>query len=184
MDGIPKRSGIALVVIDMQEKFRPAIHQFPRVVENCSKLIHAFKLFGIPIVHTEQYPQGIGPTVAELADILGGGAEKPIEKLEFSCMRNKEFKDRLKALGAETLVICGVEAHVCVLQTALDAARIGLEVYLVEDAVSSRKESDWKTALTRAPQSGVYSVSTEMLIFQLLDKAGTEEFKAVQKIVK
>lgn len=181
MDGIPNGSNIALVVIDVQEKFSPAIFEFSRVVDNCSKLIRAFQVFKRPILHTEQYPNGLGKTVPELAKLLSG---KPIEKTEFSCMRNPEFKKKIEELDVHEIVICGIESHVCVLQTALDAMMLGYEVYLVSDAVSSRKESDWKAGIKRAKQSGAWRVSTEMIIFQMMEKAGTEEFKKIQEIIK
>jgi len=181
MDGIPKKGDIALIVVDVQEKFRPAIFEFPRVIENCSKLVEAFKALKMPILHTEQYPKGLGKTVSELDKLF---KEKPLEKTEFSCFGNAVFRKRLEDLDMHELVICGIEAHVCVLQTALDAIRLGYEVFLVEDAISSRKKTDWKTAVKRAQQSGAYRASTEMVIFQLLEKAGTEEFKEIQKIVK
>lgn len=181
MDGIPNRKETALIVVDVQEKFRPVIFEFDRVVENSSKLIRAFHAFKVPIIHTEQYSKGLGVTVPELAALL---REKPVEKAEFSCFRNETFRKHVKGLGVKSLVICGIEAHVCVLQTALDAIREGYEVYIVKDAISSRKKSDWKTAMDRAAQSGAYSVSTEMIIFQLMEKAGDGEFKEIQKIVK
>lgn len=181
MDGMPERGNVALVVIDVQEKFKASVHQMGRVMENASKLIRAFKVFGLPAVHTEQYPKGLGNTVPEVAKELEG---KPVTKMEFSCMRNSDFMERLKSLGVRQLALCGLEAHVCVLKTALDAMREGYEVYLVEDATSSRRETDWKAAIARAGQAGAYIVSSEMLIFQLMERAGTEEFKKVQEIVK
>ncbi len=180
MDGIPKREEIALVSIDVQEGFRPVIFEFDRVVDNISRLARAFKGFGIPILHTEQYPKGLGKTVNELSGLFD---EDPVEKVEFSCFDCAPFRKSLPP-DARSLVICGIEAHVCVLNTALDAIKKGHEVYLVEDAISSRKETDWKTAIARAAQSGAYRVSTEMIIFQLMEKAGTDEFREIQKIVK
>jgi len=181
MDGFPKSDEVALLVIDVQEKFRSVIFEMDRVTRNCSHLIKSCKALDVPVIHTEQYPKGLGPTIPELAQWLD---DSPSEKLEFSCFRNEAFLDRLKGISVKGLVVCGIEAHVCVLQTVLDAVRKGYEVYLVEDAVSSRKESDWTNALVRAGQSGVFRVSTEMIIFQLLEKSGTAKFKEVQKIIK
>jgi nicotinamidase-related amidase len=175
-----KRKGLALLVIDVQEKFRPAIQDFDKIVENISKLVEAFKVYGIPIIHTEQYPQGLGPTVKE----LDGIPSDPIEKLEFSCLKNKEFTKAIKDSHIRGLVVCGIEAHVCVIQTVLDALDAGLDVYLVEDAISSRKKDDKKIAIARAGREGAKHTSTEMIIFQLIDKAGTDEFKRIQKIVR
>jgi nicotinamidase-related amidase len=181
MDGIPNRKEVALVVVDVQDSFLPVIFEMGRVSENCAKLVKAFKVLGVPILHTEQYPQGLGLTIPDLAVLF---EDKPIEKIEFSCLRNKKFKEKLTTLKVKALVICGIEAHVCVLQTALDALKAGYEVYVVEDAVSSRKKTDWNTAVERLRQGGAHIVSAEMMIFQLMEKAGTDEFKEIQKIVK
>ncbi len=180
MDGIPKRGEIALVVIDVQEKFRPAIFEMSRVIDNCSKLIKAFRIFGMPVIITEQYPQGLGPTVPELAQLVD---ITPIQKNEFSCFDCARFTDALPS-HIRGLVICGIEAHVCILQTVLDAIHKGYEVYMVEDAISSRKENDWRAAAVRAGQSGAYRVSTEMIIFQLMGRAGTDEFKEIQELIR
>jgi nicotinamidase-related amidase len=181
MDGIPKRDKIGLLVIDMQEKFRPAIADFDDIAENISKLVKSFRVFNLPIIHTQQYTKGLGPTVQGLGKLLD---ENPIEKNEFSCFKNREFSEKLKKNDIRQLVVCGIESHVCVLQTALDAIAEGIEVFLVEDAISSRKEPDKKIAIERMAQSGVYRVSTEMIIFQLMEKAGTDEFKEIQKIIR
>jgi len=181
MDGIPNRKEVALVVVDVQDSFLPVIFEMGRVSENCAKLVKAFKVLGVPVVHTEQYPKGLGRTIPDLTALF---EDKPVEKIEFSCMRNAAFKERLKRLKAKSLVICGIEAHVCVLQTALDALKEGYEVYVVEDATSSRKKTDWGTAIGRLRQGGAHVVSTEMIIFQLMEKAGSGEFKEIQKIVK
>jgi nicotinamidase-related amidase len=181
MDGIPNRGKIGLLVIDMQEKFKPVIPGIEDITDNISKLIKGFSVYGLPIMFTEQYPKGLGSTFPKIKEML---EEKPIEKMEFSCFKNKEFKEKIRSMGIDQLLICGIEAHVCVLQTALDAIAEGFEVFLVEDAVSSRKEMDKKTAVERAAQSGVYRVSTEMIIFQLMERAGSEEFKEIQEIIK
>ena len=184
MDGIPDRKSIALVVIDVQDRFMPVIFEMCRVADACSKLVKSLKILKIPVVFTEQYPQGLGQTIPDLAVLM---EDKPLEKIEFSCFKNKAFKEqmtKLKKSGVKQLVLCGIEAHVCVLQTALDAIDEGFGVYVAEDATSSRKRTDWQTAMDRLQQSGAYRVSTEMIIFQLMEKAGTEEFKQVQAIIK
>lgn len=180
--GIPERGKTALVVVDLQEKFVPAIFEIDRVVENTKKLVRAFQAMKIPVIFTQQYTKGLGQTVEEIAQLFGD--DKPIEKTEFSCMENEGFLKRVKELGAKDLVLCGIEAHVCILQTALDAIRQGFRVHIVQDATSSRKKSDWRTAMQRASQSGAFIASTEMIIFQLLKRAGTDEFKEVQGIIK
>jgi len=179
--GIPDRKSTALVAIDVQDAFLPVIFEMGRVSENCAKLVKAFKVYGLPVLHTEQYPQGLGQTIPDLTVLFG---DEPVEKIEFSCMRNKAFKAALSKTKAKSLVLCGIEAHVCVLQTALDALAAGYEVYVVEDAISSRKKTDWETAVKRLHQAGAHSVSTEMIIFQMMEKAGTEEFKQIRAIVK
>lgn len=181
MNGVPEPHDIALIVVDVQERFRPVIFEFDRVVANCSKLIRGFNVLGLPIVPTEQYPKGLGFTIPEISGLL---KDKPLEKMEFSCMKNADFAEKVKSLNVRALALCGIEAHVCVLQTCLDAIQGGWEVYFVEDAISSRRDSDWRTAAARVSQSGIWRVSTEMLLFQLMDKAGGEEFKEIQRIVK
>jgi len=179
--GILNRVDSVLIVIDVQEKFKPAISRWDETVANISKLIRGCKTLGVPIIATEQYPKGLGRTVPEIIELL---ESQPIEKITFSCFGEQKFKQKLEALNRRQLIICGIEAHVCALNTALDARAGGYEVHYVVDAISSRKQSDKDIAVERVKQSGTYLAATEMVLFQLLKDAGNEKFKEISRIVK
>ncbi|MFH0974881.1 MAG: hydrolase [Spirochaetota bacterium] len=179
--GIIEKSKTAFVEIDIQDRFNTAIKGIKEVISNARILIQAAGILNIPVVATEQYPKGLGRTLREI--MLPKNAAI-IEKLHFSCFGNSEFRNKITALGVESLVLFGVEAHVCLLKTALDALKLNLEVHLVADAVSSRTLKNKSIALERMRQSGVFIVSTEMILFQLLEYSGTEEFKAISKLIK
>jgi nicotinamidase-related amidase len=175
-----KRENTALIIIDIQEKFLPVIKNINEIIENTIKLIKSFQILKIPIIVTEQYPNGLGKTIDKIRNALRD--YKPIEKISFNCFDNEDFFNILK--NKKNLVICGIESHVCVTQTSIDGISKGFTVHLIKDAVSSRKESDFAVAIERAKQEGALISSTEMIIFQLLGKAGTEEFKEIIRIIK
>ncbi len=179
MKNILKKENTILIVIDIQEKFLSVIKNINPVIENTLKLIRSFQIMKIAIIVTEQYPKGLGKTVGKIQKELK--SYRPIKKAYFNCFDEKNFKIPKKI---KNLIICGIESHVCVTQTALAAIEKGFNVYLVKDAISSRKESDYKIALERAKQEGALIASTEMIIFQLLKKAGTKKFKEVIKLIK
>ena len=168
-----------LLIVDVQEKLLPAMSDPERVVERCVRLVRAARALEIPITFSEQYPSGIGPTVAPLREALGNyGAV--IEKIEFSCLKNDALRDHLHELrrkGRPQVVIGGIEAHVCVTQTAIDLEDQGFEAFVVADATSSRAKSSRRLALARMLRSGVDIVDSEMVVFEWLGKAGTPEFK-------
>lgn len=170
-----------LVVVDVQERFRDVINEWEETVENVVKVVEGCRVLGVPILHTEQYPKGLGKTVNELRQALDG---EPVEKVHFSCMGDPGFRQKIGSFGKKHVILCGIEAHVCVLQTALDLMDDGHVVHVVVDAVSSRKESDKKTAVRRMLNEGAAPETVEMVLFQLLKKGGTEEFKKISKIVK
>jgi nicotinamidase-related amidase len=179
--GIIDKNKTAFILIDIQEKFIPAISGIDKVISNAKILTQSAGILNIPLIATEQYPKGLGKTVKEI--------ELPantclIEKLHFSCFGNDEFRNKINELKVESLILFGIEAHVCLLKTALDALKQKLEVYLVADAVSSRTAENKSLALERMRQSGVFIVSTEMILFQLLEYSGTDEFKAISKLIK
>lgn len=180
--GILERGKTCLVVIDVQEKFRPVIFEFDSVVRSISKLVGAFGIMKVPVIVTEQNPEKLGGTVKEIADAVGDF--NPVAKMHFSCLGSEEFAKRLRSLGAKQLVLCGIEAHVCVLKTALDALEEGFEVHVACDAVSSRKKTDRDISTKRYLQSGVFLETAESVIFQLMDRAGTEEFREVSRLIK
>ena len=172
----------ALLIIDIQERILPVINNHPLVVENTLKLIKGFKILGLPIYFTEQYPKGLGSTTRQIIEELGD--LKPFDKMSFSCSGAGELFNEFKRKNLSQIVVCGVESHVCVQQTVLDLIENGLQVNLAADAVSSRKEIDYRTALDRMRHHGVEVATTEAILFELLNVCGTPQFKEVSKIVK
>jgi len=172
----------ALIVIDFQDKLFTHIAEKETLLENLEKLIKFMHITKIPIIVTEQYPKGLGSTVPEIKNLISDF--KPIEKLEFSCFGSQEFKKALEKTGKKTLILAGIETHICVTQTAIEGLENGYKIYVVEDATSSRTLQDKATAINRMRQNGATIVSTEMLIYEILKKAGTPEFKETLKLVK
>jgi nicotinamidase-related amidase len=172
------REHAALVVVDVQEAFRPAVIDFDRVAANIAVLVQGAGILGMPIVATEQYPKGLGKTVPEVAEHLDG--VEPLEKVCFSATAADGFDlgDRDQAL------VCGIESHVCVSQTAHGLLDRGLEVHVARDAVSSRTEENLELGLHKMESSGAIVTSVETALFELLGAAGSDEFKQVQGLVK
>lgn len=168
----------ALVVVDVQEAFRKAVPDFDRVARASAALIGGAAVTGVPIRVTEQYPQGLGRTVAEVADRLPDGVE-PVEKVCFSAPE----ADGFDLAGREQAIVCGIEAHVCVNQTVLDLLESGIEVHVARDAVASRRDDDREVGLGKAERAGAVITSVETALFELLGRAGTHEFKRIQKLV-
>lgn len=168
----------ALVVIDVQEAFRPAIANFDAIERGAAVLIQAANELGIPVLATEQYPKGLGRTVREVSAHLG--ETSPIEKVAFSAVR----ADGFDLGGREQAIVCGVETHVCVSHTVHDLLEAGSEVHVVTDAVGSRAESDRELGLRKAERAGAVLTSVETVIFELVREAGTPEFKTLQGLVK
>jgi isochorismate hydrolase len=179
--GLVNRSESTFLIIDLQEKLMPVISQKDEVFANVNKLIVGAKILNVPIIVTEQYSKGLGHTCKEISLM---DDQLVIEKMCFSSMLSDPLSEKLKDLNTKSLIIAGVEAHICVLKTALDALAKGYEVHIVADAVSSRKTFDREMALDRIKQAGGYIVTTEMILFQLMDFAGTEEFKQISKLIK
>jgi nicotinamidase-related amidase len=174
------RGDTALLVMDVQERLIPAIPDAKRVVWNIRRLIDAAKVLGLPVVGTEQYPKGLGPTTAELAERLG-----PMpSKLIFSAGGCPEIFERLRGDGLSKILVCGIEAHVCVAQTVFDLLADGWRVYIVVDAVGSRFEIDRRTALGRMDSCGATLTTTEAAIFEWCEAAGTPEFKEISRLAR
>ena len=171
------RERALLVVVDVQEAFRPAVRDFDRVTENTAALIDGARVLGVPIVATEQYPKGLGHTVPEVAEHLAD--IEPIEKVCFSAAR----ADGFDLAGRDQAVVCGIESHVCVSQTAHDLLDRGVEVHVARDAVTSRTDENKELGLHKMEQSGAILTSVETALFELVGAAGTDEFKAVQKLI-
>jgi len=177
-----RRATAALVVVDIQERLLPAIFEKERVVQNALRLIQGAAALQVPVLVTEQYRKGIGPTVPEVAAAVPGFA--PMEKLAFSACGAEGFVEALRASNRQDVVLCGIEAHVCVCQTCLDLVDQGFRVFVVADAISSRTAENHRLALDRMAAADAVIVSTEMILFELLERAGTDEFKRILPLVK
>ena len=169
-----------LLVVDVQEKLLPKMTDAAPVSENLGRLVAAARRLNVAMTFSEQYPKGLGSTVPVLAALLS--EDERFEKTSFSCFRNGALSDRLRVV--KQLVIAGLEAHVCVLQTALDAVAMAIPVFVVGDAVSSRVRESKSLAVDRLRQEGVRVVTTEMVLFEWLEAAGTDMFRDISKLVK
>jgi nicotinamidase-related amidase len=176
-----------LLVVDVQERLMPHITDGPTVAANCARLIQAARLFDVPVVVSEQYPQGLGHTIAEVAEAFSARTDFPvtkIEKLRFSAAVATGWPaagDR--ADSRHQVVLSGVETHICVLQTAFDLLSQGYRVYVVADATSSRRALDRDLALNRLRDGGAVLITTESLLFEWCEEAGTETFRAMRTLV-
>lgn len=174
-----------LIVVDLQERLLPAIHEADQVLASTRILMAAANQLGIPVLVSEQYPKGLGKTADGL--IPEDMTVRIMEKVSFSCFSDPQIQSYVKDVGnsgRNQLIICGTETHVCVLQTALEAKALGYEVFVVSDACSSRTAENKKAALHRMAAAGITCVSTEMVVFEWLKKAGTELFRSVSKLIK
>lgn len=169
-----------LAVIDMQTKLLAAMPESTAVIKRCSQLIRVAQLLGIPVSATEQYPQGLGPTVPELRDLLG---EVPA-KLRFSSAESWDWAAGPDTSAPDQIVLAGIECHVCIQQTALDLLARGFRVYVPVDAVTSRKELDRTIALQRLAQQGCTITTTESVLFEWCETAADPQFKQVSQLVK
>ncbi len=173
------RRRTALVVIDVQEAFRKALDDFDRVAHAAAVLVEGAGEMGVPIIVTEQYPQGLGATVGEVAERLPDGTE-PVEKLRFSAAEAEGFDLR----GRDQALVCGIETHVCVNQTVLDLLAAGIDTQVVADAVGSRSEANRELGLAKMERAGATLTSVEAALFELLGGSDAPEFKRVQALVK
>jgi nicotinamidase-related amidase len=182
---LPQRDATILAVIDVQERLLGAFPEEARgqVIRNTGILVESARILGLPILVSEQYPKGLGPTVAELRERLGT-AFAPIEKIEFSCGRSPAFRAALETTARRDVLICGVESHVCVLQTAVHLIEDGYAVFVPADAVQSRRALDWERSLRLMEQAGATIGTTETFLFHLLQRAGTDEFRQISRLVK
>lgn len=171
-----------LLIIDIQEKLSRVMKVKDEVVKNCLHLIELSKTYNIPVIITEQYPKGLGQTLEEIRDALP--SYNPIEKLTFNCCDEPFFLETIKKLNKKTVIITGMEAHVCVLQTCIGLLKMGLNIQVVKDAVCSRFKENWKTGIEFMRDAGAVITCTETVLFQLLKIAGTEEFKAISRRIK
>jgi nicotinamidase-related amidase len=175
-----------LLITDMQERLLPAMQRHETVLQRTVALIETALELGVPVVVTEQYPKGLGPTVGEIGNRLGPQAQV-FPKIDFSCVRDTAIAAGIDALAAKQrnqVVIAGIESHICILQSALDLRASGRDVYVVRDAVSSRNDGDYLAAIERMRQEGIRIVTTEMVLFEWVRRAGTPAFKNISNRVK
>ena len=172
-----------LLLVDFQVKLLPFTWDAEGVTTRTVRLIQGARLLHLPILVTEQYPQGLGATDPRMVTALGE-TYRPIVKTTMSCMGDPSFREALQAAGRRQVILCGIEAHVCVHQTAVDLVAAGHEVHLAADCVSSRRERDVELALRRATQTGALLSTHEMAVFEMLGVSGTPEFKEWIRIVK
>ena len=172
----------ALLLVDVQERLAPAVEGGEACVARCRILLEAAGRLAVPMLATEQYPEGLGPTVPELAALLGPA--RTYAKRCFAASAEPRIAAALQELGRPQIVLCGMEAHVCVLQTALDLLRLGLRPIVVADAVASRRAQSRQLALDRLRANGSEIVDSEMVLFEWLHEAGTADFKALIRLIK
>ena len=172
------REEAVAVVIDYQEKLVPAMHKKEELIRNSQILLKGLKILGVPMCVTQQYTKGLGMTVSEIQEAAGTKAY--MDKISFSTA--DVIAEQVQ--GKKYVILCGMEAHICVLQTLIDLKAKGYVPVLVEDCISSRKKNDKKMAIERAIQEGAIVTTYEAVLFELLKEAGTEESKAIQRLIK
>ncbi len=177
---ILRRADAVLVMVDLQDRLLAAMGRKDDVVAASIRLVKGCSHLGIPIIVTEQYPKGLGPTVSSLKDIV----PTAIEKISFDCCGEDGFLTELKKTSRHQVILCGSETHICVLQTCVSLLQEGFDVHVIADAVCSRNDGDRDVALTTMRQAGAVVSSVETALFQILGKAGTAEFKEISAIVK
>jgi nicotinamidase-related amidase len=179
------REQTAVIMIDVQERLFPAMDADHReeVMRNLKVLAAAARRLQLLTLVTEQYPKGLGHTLQELKEALPTGLE-PIEKVAFSCWGVETFRSRLTASGARHVLVGGIEAHVCVLMSALDLLSAGYSVHVVADAVTSRTQANWRLAMAQLRQAGAVVTTTETALFQLLRQADTDDFRELARLIR
>ena len=170
------------LLVDVQERLFPHMDQHEKLLRRTRILLEGLKILQVPLVVTEQYPKGLGPTLQPLSELLD--KQDVIEKLSFSCCGEEAFSDTLKSLERPIIILSGIEAHVCVLQTAVDLLEEGYAVVVVEDCISSRNPEDKRVAVERMRTEGAVISTCESVLFELTKVAGTDEFKAISRLVK
>lgn len=170
------------LIIDLQERLVPHMHGRDELIARVRLLLKGLKLLDVPVLLTEQYPKGLGGTVSEIAELLPDGIR--FEKISFSCCDDAAILSRLQSLGKKNVLIAGIEAHVCVLQTAIDLCGCGMLPVVAEDAVASRRENDKRIALKRIAAAGGMLTTVESVLFELARTAQHPSFKALSALVK
>lgn len=177
-----KRDQTVFVLVDVQGKLARMVHESEEMISQLLKLIEGLRILDVPVIWLEQYPEGLGSTVEEVEQLLSG--VERISKQSFSACKNEKFMQKLKALGRQQILVAGIETHICVYQTSAELREAGYEVQIVEDAVSSRTLMNKQIGLEKMKSLGVLGTSVEMALYELLETAGTEEFKQILKVIK
>lgn len=171
-----------LLIVDVQESFRKQLKDLDNLTRNITILAEAAKILKVPVILTEQYPQGLGKTIAEISACLG--EHKYFEKTAFSCCQANGFMDMLEGLGRTQVIVCGVEAHVCVSQTVHELLNHDYVTHVVSDAIASRAQKNKEMGWEKMISSGAVPSCVEIALFEMLGESGSEQFKAVQRLVK
>jgi nicotinamidase-related amidase len=171
------------LIIDFQERLVPVIHHSDELMHNTEILVKGLKVLGVPMVVTQQYTKGIGMTVPSLTDAIGEDF-KYYDKLTFSCAQDEEIYSKIAETGRQNIIVCGIEAHICVLQTVVDLIEKGYHVVLVEDCIGSRRESDLQVGIKRAVLEGAIPATYESILFELTRVAKTDAFKEISRLIK
>ena len=170
------------VIVDVQEKLIPHIWEKEKIIRNIQILIKGMKILDVPILLTEQYPEGLGKTIPRIKDLFSDVS--PISKMSFDCSANKNFMDRINGLNRKQILLCGIETHICIYQTAIGLKSEGYEVQVVADSVSSRIEGNKEIALQRMRDLEIGITSMETVLFELLKTAEGKEFKEILRLVR
>lgn len=178
---ILKEDTMALV-IDFQEKLMPVMDKAEALEARTGILLKGLRTLEVPMLFTQQYTKGIGMTIPSLFE--AAGEEKYFDKITFSCMDDEAIRNAVEAGGKKNVIVCGIESHICVLQTCIDLKEAGYTPILVVDCMSSRKESDKEIAILRAQQEGILLTTTEAILFELTRKAGNPTFKEISRLIK
>ncbi|MBQ4284580.1 MAG: isochorismatase family protein [Lachnospira sp.] len=172
----------AVLVIDYQEKLVPAMNNKLHFLHKSAILLKGLVQLGVPMIVTQQYTKGLGETVAELRSIEG--VPDAFDKITFSCLKDDSIAEALERLNVKNVIVCGCEAHICVLQTVVDLLAEEYNVYMVTDCIASRADEDKVMAIDRAKQEGAYITTCEAILFELLERAGSETFKVISRLIK
>ncbi len=182
-EAILRKKDTLFLIIDIQERLLPAVAESDKVLRTASILAQAAEILDIPLIISEQYPKGLGHTVPQISDGMPENTQI-IEKTTFSCLQSKALNKAIKSSMASQIVICGIESHICVTQTALDLAATGSQIHLLTDGISSRNPLNKEYTITRLARAGIIISNLESALFELLIEAKGDEFKAISKLIK
>lgn len=180
--GLIRREEAAFVAIDFQEKLMPVMSGKEKLEDKTVRLLSGLKALGIPGIVTQQYTKGIGETIAPIAEAIG--EFEHVEKYSFSCMANEDFVAKLNSLNKKDIIVCGIEAHICVQQTVIQLMEAGYNVFLAVDCISSRSEEDKLWSITRMGEAGANITTYESILYEILRDSKADGFKAISAIVK